>query len=42
VLTEALRDYEGAVVAITHNREFARLLQPTHIVSVVDGASTSQ
>jgi len=41
-LTEGLRDYTGAVVAITHNREFARLLEPTHIVSVVDGVVTKK
>jgi hypothetical protein len=41
-LTEGLRDYTGAIVAITHNREFARLLEPTHIVSVVDGVVTKK
>ncbi|KAJ1492957.1 hypothetical protein T484DRAFT_1769877 [Baffinella frigidus] len=33
VLTEALQEYKGTVVVVTHNREFLELLAPTHIAS---------
>mmetsp|Transcript_46102 Transcript_46102/g.108785 ORF Transcript_46102/g.108785 Transcript_46102/m.108785 type:complete len:772 (+) Transcript_46102:38-2353(+) len=41
VLTEALQEYKGTVVVVTHNREFLELLAPTHIASV-GGAPGSQ
>jgi len=34
VLTEALQEYQGTVVVVTHNREFLELLAPTHIAKV--------
>lgn len=39
VLTGALQDFGGAIVAITHNRAFATALQPTHILRVTGGTA---
>ena len=36
-LTEALRGWDGAVVAVTHNRQFAEALEPTSVVRVEAG-----
>jgi len=35
VLTEALQEYKGTIVLVTHNRPFCELLAPTHIATVV-------
>lgn len=37
VLTEALRRFDGSIVAITHNKAFAQALEPTHLLNVKDG-----
>lgn len=37
VLTGALQDFQGAIVAITHNPAFAAALNPTHILRVQGG-----
>ncbi|KAJ9530875.1 hypothetical protein QJQ45_028849, partial [Haematococcus lacustris] len=37
VLTGALQDFAGAIVAITHNPAFAASLNATHILRVADG-----
>jgi ATPase subunit of ABC transporter with duplicated ATPase domains len=39
-LTEALRDWDGAVVAVTHNKQFAEALAPTAVVRVEAGTVT--
>jgi ATPase subunit of ABC transporter with duplicated ATPase domains len=36
-LTEALRGWDGAVVAVTHNKQFAEALEPTQVVRVEAG-----
>lgn len=38
VLTEALREYKGTMIVVTHNRPFCELLEPTHIATVVGEA----
>ena len=35
VLTEALQEYQGTIVVVTHNRPFCELLAPTHIATVL-------
>ncbi|KAK3240030.1 hypothetical protein CYMTET_50093 [Cymbomonas tetramitiformis] len=37
-LTEALRSFPGAVVVISHDRAFCEALDPTHVITVEDGA----
>ena len=37
-LTDALRGWDGAVVAVTHNKAFADALQPTYVAQVEGGA----
>jgi len=37
VLTKALREFEGALVVISHDREFLEKLEPTHVLSVRGG-----
>ncbi|GFR43392.1 hypothetical protein Agub_g4469 [Astrephomene gubernaculifera] len=39
VLTGALRDFQGALVAITHNQAFATSLHATHILRVSGGTA---
>ena len=41
-MTEALLRWPGAVVASTHNRAFAKALQPTHLLMVAGGSVTLQ
>lgn len=36
-LTTALQDFNGAIIAITHNRAFATSLNATHILRVEGG-----
>ncbi|GAX72848.1 hypothetical protein CEUSTIGMA_g303.t1 [Chlamydomonas eustigma] len=40
VLTGALQDFQGAIVAITHNPAFAASLNATHILRVANGVAT--
>ncbi|KAG1680802.1 hypothetical protein FOA52_008135 [Chlamydomonas sp. UWO 241] len=40
VLTGALQDFQGAIVAITHNPSFAASLNATHILRVQNGRAT--
>jgi len=35
VLTEALQEYKGTIVVVTHNRPFCELLAPTHVATVL-------
>jgi len=35
VLTEALQEYKGTIVVVTHNRPFCELLEPTHVATVL-------
>jgi hypothetical protein len=37
--TGALKNFTGAVVAITHNQAFATALQPTHVLRVAGGSA---
>ena len=37
VLTKALRDFEGSVIVISHDRTFLEELEPTHVVTVRGG-----
>lgn len=37
VLIDALRDFPGGVVTVSHDRAFVEAIQPTHVVSVRDG-----
>lgn len=39
-LTNALKDWNGALLAVTHNRAFCREFQPTHILRVQNGRAT--
>ncbi|GIL85713.1 hypothetical protein Vretimale_13175 [Volvox reticuliferus] len=39
VLTGALRDFNGAIIAITHNQAFATSLNATHILRVGNGTA---
>ena len=41
-LTEALRGWDGAVVAVTHNKAFADALQPTSVARVEGGAMVTK
>ena len=41
VLTEALQEYQGTIVVVTHNRPFCELLAPTHVATVL-GSPGSQ
>jgi len=42
VLTQALQEYKGTIIIVTHNRPFCEQLQPTHVATVVGepGAQT--
>jgi ATP-binding cassette subfamily F protein 3 len=42
VLTDALIEYKGTIIVVTHNRPFAELLNPTHVATVMGepGAQT--
>jgi len=35
VLTQALQEYKGTIIFVTHNRPFCEQLQPTHVATVV-------
>jgi len=35
VLTQALQEYKGTIIVVTHNRPFCEQLQPTHVATVV-------
>ncbi|KAJ1620722.1 P-loop containing nucleoside triphosphate hydrolase protein, partial [Pavlovales sp. CCMP2436] len=37
VLIDALSDFPGAVVTVSHDRNFVEALNPTHVVSVRNG-----
>ena len=37
VLTEALRDFSGAVLVISHDRGMLETLEPTHVITVREG-----
>ena len=37
MLTEALRDFSGAVLVISHDRGMLETLQPTHVITVREG-----
>ncbi|PNW82055.1 hypothetical protein CHLRE_06g271850v5 [Chlamydomonas reinhardtii] len=39
VLTGALKDFEGVIIAITHNQSFAASLNATHILRVANGVA---
>ena len=41
-LTEGLRDWDGAVVAVTHNEAFADALEPTFVARVENGGMKSR
>ena len=41
-LTEALRGWNGAVIAVTHNKAFAEALEPTTVVRVEAGKVSSR
>ena len=40
VLTEALQEYKGTIIVVTHNRQFCELLAPTHIATVCGAPGT--
>merc|ERR1740138_714446 len=40
VLTEALQEYQGTIVVVTHNRPFCELLAPTHVATVLGSPGT--
>jgi len=37
VLTEALRDFQGTVIVISHDKAFLEAFQPTHVMTVREG-----
>jgi ATPase subunit of ABC transporter with duplicated ATPase domains len=37
VLTKALRDFAGAVLVVSHDRQLLEALEPTHVITVKDG-----
>lgn len=37
VLSKALCEYDGAIIAISHNGKFLDSLKPTHVFKVTDG-----
>ncbi|KAG8457658.1 hypothetical protein KFE25_002322 [Diacronema lutheri] len=37
VLVDALRDFPGGVITVSHDRAFVEAIEPTHVVSVRDG-----
>jgi ATPase subunit of ABC transporter with duplicated ATPase domains len=37
VLTRALRDFAGAVLVVSHDRQLLEALEPTHVITVKDG-----
>lgn len=39
MLTGALKEFDGAILAITHNQAFANTLNATHILRVADGVA---
>lgn len=42
VLTKALREFEGSCVVISHDRLFLEELEPTHVLTVRNGAVTME
>ena len=42
MLTKALREFEGALVVISHDREFLEKLEPTHVISVRGGRAVME
>lgn len=41
-LTDGLQDWDGALLAVSHNKEFCERLSPTHIVRVKNGEMTME
>eukprot|EP00951_Prasinocladus_malaysianus_P024050 scaffold206439_cov43-Prasinocladus_malaysianus.AAC.1 len=41
-LTDAIRAFEGAVVVISHDRQFCEALEPTHVIMVDEGRAVME